>query len=195
MSRVIMPAFSKAPKEAVVIGRLLAGYGELEYALKQCVAEVVDGSEIALKTLFRCRSEGQRIDVSDALLQPAYAKIGLHNVYADALGALRYCKNLRNQYAHCHWIWYESAGLFFADLQKSAEGSEPVTHTFHHTDEALLLEQEAFFCFTADLLVYLLNEHRIHAGILKANPHQKPARILKPNPYNPPEKHPLPKQT
>jgi hypothetical protein len=44
MARTILPAFVQFPKEAAIIGRLLAGYGELEFDLCNCLrAAVVQG--------------------------------------------------------------------------------------------------------------------------------------------------------
>src|SRR5437660_4060277 len=41
--------------------------------------------------------------VLDALLRPAYEKIGCKSQYVDMLGAVRHCQRIRNQYAHCHY--------------------------------------------------------------------------------------------
>jgi len=64
-----MPAFSIRPKEAEIIGRLLAGYGELEFIVYECVKVALGRSTIAARLLFRVRSEKTRLDIADAILR------------------------------------------------------------------------------------------------------------------------------
>ena len=51
----LMPAFLRYPNEAAILGRLLAGYGELEFIYAQCLAETIGNQETALRTYFGIR--------------------------------------------------------------------------------------------------------------------------------------------
>jgi hypothetical protein len=67
---MIMPAFQRYPNEAAIIGRLLAGYGELEFLLCLVLSEAVVDLSTAARLLFRSRSEDHRLSCADALLRP-----------------------------------------------------------------------------------------------------------------------------
>src|SRR5262249_7168200 len=54
---MVMPAFQKFRGEAAIIGRLLAGYAELEIDLLNCVSEVTQDFDATLKAMFRVRAE------------------------------------------------------------------------------------------------------------------------------------------
>jgi hypothetical protein len=69
---VVMPAFHRFPNEAAMIGRLLAGYAELEIGLLHCVSVVREDFDAVLKSMFRTRGETRRIDVADALGRQLY---------------------------------------------------------------------------------------------------------------------------
>jgi hypothetical protein len=64
---MVMPAFHKFQGEAAIIGRLLAGYAELEIDLLNCVSVVRQDFDATLKAMFRVRGETARINVGDAL--------------------------------------------------------------------------------------------------------------------------------
>ena len=123
MTLSIMPAFDQYEKEGRIIGRLLAGYGELEFELSNCVGSAIQDPDIAIKVLFRARSESLRIDIADALAYSKFKDIGLENQYADSFGAIRFCRKIRNQFAHCHWYNDPKDGLFFFDLQNASQGT------------------------------------------------------------------------
>ena len=51
----ILPAFLRYPDEAAILGRLVAGYGELEYELGECLAVTTVDSDAARRDLFLVR--------------------------------------------------------------------------------------------------------------------------------------------
>src|SRR5258707_682232 len=118
-----MPAFVDFTEEGTIIGRMLLGYGELEFELLSCAAEVV-GRDVALKVLFRARGEKQRIEIGDAIVRPQFKGTQLETHYAETIGALHWCRTIRNQYAHSHWLHWEKEGLFFTSLDKAADANE-----------------------------------------------------------------------
>jgi hypothetical protein len=184
MSRIVEP-FSKYPKEAGYISSMVAGYGELESDLFSCVASVLGASDLAARILFRVRSEAQRIDVADAILRPKLAEGDTAPIYADAIGRLRWCRSVRNQYAHCHW--HDSGStLEFYNMERVAQSSDGVPLVkFIPVDIILLEELEAFFFHTRSLLRHLRGSHEIQLG--KLTTQIFPA----PEPKHPPKKHSL----
>src|SRR4051794_31432912 len=85
--RTIQRAFQLCPEEGAIIGRLLAGYGELEVDLALCVAATLDDDvDTAFRIMFRLRGESQRIEIADAFIQQHYSA-GLRSEYGEALGA------------------------------------------------------------------------------------------------------------
>jgi hypothetical protein len=69
----IMPCFNRFPKEGDIIGRLLAGYGELELEMAACVAATTDDLNGAIKRLFGIRGESKRIKIADSMMKASYA--------------------------------------------------------------------------------------------------------------------------
>jgi len=156
----IMPQFVRHPKEATIIGHILAEYGELEYELCQCLrAAFGKSNQVGVtKAFFRLRTESQRIDMADALMRDAYVEAKLESQYAETIGAVRWCRKIRNQYAHCLWQDSSTDGLEFADLVEAAQSSSPMEPKFHVIGLALLQAQEEFFCYTAQCLRFLAHE-------------------------------------
>ena len=64
MTETIMPGFDRFPAEASIIGRLLAGYGELEFELCRCVAAVTIDLDAAIRAMFKDRGEYKRIQTA-----------------------------------------------------------------------------------------------------------------------------------
>ena len=69
----------------------------------------------AIRTLFRVRGEDFRILIGDAIMRARYTDVGLEDAYNEMLGAIRYCKSIRNQYAHCHWLFEKNKGSFLQE--------------------------------------------------------------------------------
>ena len=83
-------------------------------------AELV-GRDVALKVLFRGRGEKQRIDIADAIIRAVMKGTALETHYCETIGGMNHCRKIRNQYAHCHWLYFDPEGLLFTDLNKAAE--------------------------------------------------------------------------
>jgi hypothetical protein len=49
---MLMPAFHRFPKEAAIIARIVAGFGEIELMLAWCLGEVIGDEVTALRTIF-----------------------------------------------------------------------------------------------------------------------------------------------
>jgi hypothetical protein len=99
---VIFPAFWSFPEEGAIIGRLLTGYAELEISLMRCIHVVRDDFDTVLKAMFRIRGEQQRLSVGDALGRHHYQALDLGVEFNAAVKPMDYCRQIRNQYAHCN---------------------------------------------------------------------------------------------
>jgi hypothetical protein len=82
----IMPCFDRFPKEGDLIGRLLAGYGELELEMCACLAATTNDLNAAIKRLFGIRGEYKRIKTADSMLKASYASAGLASAFSHSLG-------------------------------------------------------------------------------------------------------------
>ncbi|MCH8249483.1 MAG: hypothetical protein IH913_07750 [Proteobacteria bacterium] len=155
----ILKAFLKFTDEAALIGRMLAGYADLEIGLMNCVQVVRNDFDTVLKSMFRTRGETQRIDVADAFGRQYYDRLGIGTQFGMAIGAVRYCLKIRNQYAHCQW-WDDNSGrLAFANLEKVAKVNTLVKDlqnlTTNYVDMALLEEQLAYYEYAERLLTWV----------------------------------------
>ncbi len=188
MAISIIPAFARFPKEAEIVGRLLAGYGEIEWEICTCLGEAIDDNEAAARALYRTRGEKQRIDIADALMRHLYNKAGMLNDYVEAISAAHWCRRIRNQFSHCRW-WDDPNGLYFLDLERGAQAAGPVMAKVFHIDIGLLEKQETFFRYTLTALTYLNREIRVRDGRLKNHRWTMPHKSPKPPLHTPPQKY------
>lgn len=184
MTDTVMPAFLKFPNEAAIIGRLLAGYGELEIELCQTVAEVRQDFNMAFKAMFRPRGEKQRIDIADAMGREPYAAMRLGTQFSEAIANVRQCLKVRNLYAHCHWSDDFGRCLCFVRLEDTANSNPPVPLLYQiptiDIDNDLLNEQEEFFFYTRTCLRFLTLEASVREGRVTKNPLTAPKKKPKP---------------
>src|SRR5680860_168095 len=164
----ISEAFSDFPAEAALIGRMLAGYTDLELDLMHCVCAVNGDFDTVIKAMYRSRGETQRINVADAFGRQSYRSLGLGTEFEMALGAMRQCMRIRNQFAHCIW-WNDNTGqLALANLEEIAGLNEMVNDlggvNVHHVNVVLLEEQFGYFEYTSNLLIWVLHEGNKKAG-------------------------------
>src|SRR5262249_39453417 len=81
----------KFPAEAAAVGRLLAGYADLEISLLHCVQMARGGVlDAVLKAMFGTRGETRRINTASTLGQPAYDSVGLGSLFATAIDDMRF---------------------------------------------------------------------------------------------------------
>ena len=116
----VIAAFARHPTAATYVASMLAGYGELEYFWSQCLGAVLRDDNAALHMLFRVRSEAARLDIADAVLAPRFAAVDLADEYANAIAAMRWCRRVRNQYAHSHWT-QERGNLCIFSMEDAAK--------------------------------------------------------------------------
>src|ERR1700721_2673311 len=127
MPTTIMPVFDRYPVEGRIIGRLLAGYGDLEFGLCTCVGMGIGDFDMAIKAMYRPRGESQRIEIADALGRKAYHRLRLGTLFEETIANMKVCLKIRNQFAHCNW--HDIGGkLGFVDFQTIAEKNAIITH-------------------------------------------------------------------
>jgi hypothetical protein len=120
MSETVLPGFISRPDEGSIIGRILAGYGELEMELCGCVWAATGNLDAAIKALFRVRGEDNRIKKAVSMAKDYYAAAGLAETFNSVIEDLHWCRQIRNQYAHSQWYYTEAEGLCFVDLEHTA---------------------------------------------------------------------------
>ena len=102
-----------------------------------------------MRAIFRTQTEFARITLGDTLITP---KLMPHRKllgsYTHAIGCVRYCRELRNQYAHCHWMDDDDGGLFFTNTEGTARKAVGFDPVWLHVDVPLLTKQEDFFVHT-----------------------------------------------
>ncbi|MGA7996641.1 MAG: hypothetical protein WCA28_17300 [Bradyrhizobium sp.] len=171
---ILLLVFENFPKERELVGKILVAYGELEFAILGCISAVLsDDLDTSARILFRVRGETARLEVSDAIIRPALAKVGLLGKWGNAIGAARTCKNIRNQYAHCHWTEENNKELYFIDLDSDAK-SPPESNSSilqKRIDAALLQRQFEYFEYALTWLYHLESEYLTRIG-------KKPSQIL-----------------
>jgi hypothetical protein len=176
----IMPVFRQFPREAAQLGIILAGYGELEYELLNCLNAVLGDLDASTRVLFRARGEEQRIQIADALMRWRYDAGGLINPYSEAIADMGYCRQLRNQYAHCHWAETNNQ-LWFANLQDTAKSLAGQTMVRQYPIDLPLLElQEDYFVYVRDCFSYLDREFRLREGRLSSHIFRLPKKVARP---------------
>jgi hypothetical protein len=155
-----MPCFhaNQAQAEGIIVGHLLAGYGELELQLCACRIAVERIVDLPIRELFGVRGAERRLDIAKAALRSDYTKAGLIADLLQAFADLDWCRQIRNQYSHCQWYWTKSEGLCFVNLEELAKQPTTilsVTGGRHPISLQLLEDQEAFFWYVKECLMYL----------------------------------------
>jgi hypothetical protein len=159
MAGFLKAGFDRFPSEMNRIGMIVIGYGELEFEFNSCLDTILGHTETAMRVLFRARGEDARLQVGDALMRPRYRAVGLAGEYSAMYGAVKWCKNARNQYAHCHWHIASHIRFFSMDeAAKSHSESGPMMLEMREVDNALLTRQTEYFDYAHDILLYLKYE-------------------------------------
>jgi hypothetical protein len=171
----MFPIHKTFPKEMPIIGRILVDYGELELDLMNCVqvARSLDLNS-TLKSMFRIRGELSRIQIADALARVPYTKLNLDAEFSTMIDSMDHCRRIRNKYAHAYWHDPDMGKeLCYVSLEELADEKGPVNDltnlTFFFLDEALLLEQEAFFDYTREVIRFVNYEGRLRSSALRQN--------------------------
>src|ERR1700733_7099230 len=147
----LMPCFqpNQAFAEGVVLGRILAGYGELELTMCECLIEAkrftnANILDLPIRDIFGKFGAERRIKVAKKQLLADYTQANLQTELIETLDDMDWCRQIRNQYAHCHWYWTQQEGLCFVNLEELAKQATTIvdpTSGKHAIDVPLLEEQ------------------------------------------------------
>jgi hypothetical protein len=189
MTETIIPEFRNAPNEAMIIGRILAGYSELEVELLGCVMRVKNNNvDQAVRALYSERGERRRIEKAKAIIGKPYIKAGLEREYVQCIADLDHCRLIRNQYAHCQWYYTAREGLCFADLERLANQPANIAALMPArlpVDVTLLSQQEQFFKYVQKCLWYLDEHYSLsQQAAPKSNPLCPLPRAMTPPPLH-----------
>jgi hypothetical protein len=150
------PALEAYPKEAKLIGLLVAGYPELDMCLCHVCGLAIGNKFAVLSALHKVTSEQARIDIANELCRHVFEEKGWAAKFGEAVGAITYCRKVRNQYAHSQWMSLHGHLAFV-----SAEKINWHTHgkiRWAFTSLAVLRAQESYFEYTRKCLMWL--EHQ-----------------------------------
>jgi hypothetical protein len=190
----LMPIFDRNPDECFVVGRLLAGYSELEICMMHCVIAIKGDADSIVKALYRARGEKQRIDIADGLARHDFIELGLETQFTTAIGAIHFCRTLRNQLAHCQWWDGERDRIVFTDLETFAKENKKI-RSFHDLprkilDKSLLNAHLGYFEYTQTLFMWLFHELNVLKKTQPRNvygafpaPRTRPAPYVRENQY------------
>jgi len=176
-------AFKKYKDESAIIGRLLAGYADIELSLFHCVSVARNDFDTVYKAMFQTRGETRRIDMANIFGIQMYHDLELGTQFEMAISSTRYCLRIRNQYAHCLWYDDLSGDLAFTNLEEIAQTNGVINDlgglTIRHTDVPTLTQQGSYFEYTESFLTWLNFEGRRLAGKPSTAQQKKPPKQLK----------------
>jgi hypothetical protein len=161
----LMPCFqpNQAFTEGVVLGRILAGYGELELTMCDCLIAIENVFDLPIRDIFGERGAEKRIKIAKKRLLAEYAKASLQTELAETLDDMEWCRLIRNQYAHCSWYWTQQEGLCFVNLEELAKQASTIINLMgnrHPIDEPLLNAQESFLNCVKEGFTHLASAYR-----------------------------------
>jgi hypothetical protein len=180
--RTINSPLTTYAKEAAVIGRLLAGYGELEYRLVECGTHVLGSMELAFDTLFCIRGEMNRLKIANSLLRIRFRNSNLLSEYDEYLKGMDHCRMIRNQYAHCHYATGPRQLCIFSMEEAVKRVGFHTVSTLYKINLGTLKRQESYFLYVEQGLRYLVYKYCLNSNI-KVEPWQitrKPRKPKKP---------------
>ena len=174
MPETIMHCFDpeQAEAEGKIIGSLLAGYGELELEMANCLIAASGKHDNSIKTIYRVWSAEKRIETAKAAMRCVYISAGLQIPYKETMANMDWCRRIRNQYAHCQWIYIENDSFYFIDLEELAKQSGEIgTLTDHKIkDDLIILQQQMSFFVHVRRYFWFLAEQCQRYMILKRKP-------------------------
>jgi hypothetical protein len=182
------PAFDRFPEEAALVGRILSAFGEVEATVCRNAAHATSMGNTVMKALYGIRMTSTRIDTADRLMRPYFEHHDLAEEHKTAMEMVGHCLKIRNQYAHCNWGDHHRAGLFFADLQTSAD-TDDFSHHWKHVGPTILDEQFQYYGMTMELLEFLHHEMAVKLGHIQYHVWPRPTVPSPPPLHNPPGEH------
>jgi hypothetical protein len=160
----LMPCFKpgEAYEEGIIIGRLLAGYGEIELVMCACLIAIEGQFDTPIREIFLERGAETRIKKGRKLLMTEYTKASLQDKLSEALEDMEWCRQIRNQYADCHWYWTSKEGLCFVNLEDLAKQPTMIIELMagRRPIDQSLETQENFFNYVKETFTHIESAYR-----------------------------------
>lgn len=190
----LMNAFLRRKKSAATVGRIVAGYGDLELLLAICVGIVLAGKrhprpshgvgqhrihyeKIGLQLLYRTTGAEQRVTKARQVCKTAFANAGLKDEFQETFGAMNRCRVYRNLFSHCLWGQSKKRGVFFVILEEHAKQPGLLTYQFRHATQKALEEIETYFWYTFQCLSFLIEAFAVKTRLYRSQmPSMPPAQ-------------------
>jgi hypothetical protein len=194
MADQIMPCFfdlNGKPREAgSIVGRLLVGYGELEGGLIECIMRIPSQTRYsAIGLVFGLRGAEKRLKRAKKEMRDPYTAAGLGTEFAQVLSDLDWCRETRNQYAHCNWSnWNPIKGFTFIDYEHVARLTGRIRRgdvASQSVSPSLLKEQEAYFLYVQRCLRRLAHAYHCSVQQVPNRGRPWPAKMARPLKCNP----------
>lgn len=185
MADSLLIQFERHPAELAVVGKIVLAYGELELAFMDTVRAVLN-EDLArsARIIYRLKSESNRLEIADALLAPALGAYAFGGMWNEAYCALKFCKNVRNQYAHAQWV-NDDGQLRFGDLEEAAQSKgDKFKIRLRPISLAALKKQLAYFEYAHHLIMWLGDQVRLVNGQPRMIDVKvpKPKKVIQPKP-------------
>jgi hypothetical protein len=183
MTDTVMPCFVHHPEEGMIIGRLLTGYGELELEMCNAVGAALKSKEAAIRAFFNARGEDRRIKMARSNLKKPALAAGLEALSEQVLDDMAWCKEIRNQYAHCQWAGNYGECLGFVNLEDVAllvGDIWPLTAHRLDLNLPLLNEQERFFVYVRNSFWHLAYRFESLADTASSHVWPTPPTVARP---------------
>lgn len=183
MVNSLLIQFENHHSELAIIGKLVLAYGDLEFAVMDLVRATMGGNtEKAVKSLYRLRSESNRLELADALIAGDLKQKSFGGYWNEAYAALKVCKTIRNQFAHSQFV--SNGVLRFGDLDEAAASkgdSFKIRLRPIHLDT--LQSHLAYFEYAHHILMWLADQVRLESGQARliAEKVPKPKKVTRPN--------------
>lgn len=185
MRGTVAHSLQQFPEHAAIIGDMLLGYADLEFLTVDLVGQALGNVETAARLLYRLRGANDRLNVADAIIRPYMATLKLTGPYTQWLGAMRRCRVIRNQYAHCGWV-ADMGELHFSCLDTVAQSTDGAAIIrYERIGLDLLKEQQAYFRYAGDVTLFLSNEAQFRANPERRHRNRLPKSRAAPKLYNP----------
>jgi hypothetical protein len=171
------------PEAAASIGRILAGYPQVEYSMLECLDAVREDYDVVYRYLFGVRGETQRVEIANALGRHFYHELDLGTDFDSTFDAIRHLLRIRNQYAHAHWLANET-GMSMAGIEELAKSKTYATGesevALHSVTLEIVRQQEQYGDYVSSMLAWLTDEAKIKRGKATVNRFPKPERTVPP---------------
>lgn len=175
---MLISIYNARPAELPLIGHLLLAYSELEVGLMHIVMAARKDFDSSFKAMYRIRGEEQRIKIADGLARQALLGLeeNLGNQFAVSIGAMHWCRTIRNQYAHCQWVDGEGGYVRFVALEDCARENRLFenfdTVDIRRVDLALIQQQRDYFDYVEQMFLWVVHRTRVLQKMQRESPYR-----------------------